>query len=77
MYTFFEHFKLRYVDLKFFADKKRNNKKKSEIMKILRGYQKQTRAGDGKLKPQFPWPNTELAYQITEIITIKRAIKYL
>ena len=26
-------------------------------MKILRGYQKQTRAGDGKLKPQFPRPN--------------------
>ena len=31
--------------------------KKNEIMKILRGYQKQTRAGDGKLKPQFPRPN--------------------
>ena len=27
-------------------------------MKILRGYQKQTRAGDGKLKPQFPRPNS-------------------
>ena len=27
-------------------------------MKILRGYQKQTRAGDGKLKPQFPRPKT-------------------
>ena len=25
-------------------------------MKVLRGYQKQTRAGDGKLKPQFPRP---------------------
>ena len=25
-------------------------------MKILRGYQKQTRAGDGKRKPQFPRP---------------------
>ena len=31
-------------------------KKKSQIMKILRGYQKQTRAGDGKLEPQFPRP---------------------
>ena len=25
-------------------------------MKILPWYQKQTRAGDGKLKPQFPRP---------------------
>ena len=30
--------------------------KKGEIMKILRWYQKQTRVGDGKLKPQFPRP---------------------
>ena len=28
-------------------------------MKILRGYQKQTRAGDGKLKPQFPRPKNK------------------
>ena len=28
-------------------------------MKILRGYQKQTRAGDGKLKPQFPRPKQQ------------------
>ena len=30
-------------------------------MKILRGYQKQTRAGDGKLKPQFPRPQCLIA----------------
>ena len=29
---------------------------KSQIMKILRGYRKQTRAGDSKLKPQVPQP---------------------
>ena len=29
---------------------------KSQIMKILRVYQKQRRAGDAKLKPQVPRP---------------------
>ena len=42
---------------KIFFPIKKEIMKKSEIMKILRGYQKQTRAGDGKLKPQFPRPN--------------------
>ena len=53
---FFERFKLRYVYPKYFLLIKKEIMKKSQIMKILCGYQKQTRAGDGKLKPQFPRP---------------------
>ena len=62
VYTFFECFKLRYVYLKYFLLIKKEIIKKSQIMKIFHGYQKQMWGGgdDSKLKPHFPWPKTYL-----------------